>query len=230
MPYTLVRIDFSDDPNCQWCRNALRSGKVRILVDENGAEVQAGPTCARNHAQNPDEKVPDLTRATLELDEPEPGVGPVAGGNPGNGRGRSNGQARNEQQERIRRDRAVSYLLLRAEKLVDFKDVFTDKIGKVYQCYLVDEMTDGDFDFLDNLMVKVKNTWPKLSLRNLQATYACHYWMERFLEQEDKPFIQSLQAQLKLKLYLTPTQVGKLNECLEEQNRPLAIDPDAFVR
>ncbi len=230
MTYQLLRIDFSDDPNCNWCTNKLRSGKVRVLQDANGREVQAGPTCARKNASNPNERVPDLTKATLELEGDEPPVGPSSVTPPRGAGAKGTGRLSVERQEQIRRDRAESYLLLRVEKLVGYKDVLLPRLEVLYQRYLNKALTDDDYNYLDNLMAKTKADRLKLSLRNLQATYACHYWIERFLEQDPKPFIQSLQAQLKDRLYLTPAQVGKLNECLSEQKRPLEIDPEAFVR
>lgn len=233
MPYTLLRIDFSEDPNCKWCRakGTLKTGIVRILIDEHGTEVQAGPTCAKKHAINPDERVPDLTKATLELEQNEPDEVPNDGGNAGGGRSvGGTGQARTEQQEKLRRDRAVCYLLLRAEKLVGFKNVSTDSLSEAYVRYLADQLSPADIDMLEKMMTSTRTKWPEMSLKNLQAVYACHYWIERFLEQESKPFILDLHSFLKTHLRLSALQVERLNECLREQGRPLSIDPDAFVK
>lgn len=71
MAYIRLRVDFSVNDECHFCDNRLRSGKVSILVDDEGREVQAGPVCAKKHSINPKEKIPDLTAAAFDGDEPE---------------------------------------------------------------------------------------------------------------------------------------------------------------
>jgi hypothetical protein len=228
MTYIKLRVDFSTNDECHFCDNRLRSGKVHILVDEEGREVQAGPICAKNHSTNPKEKIPDLTAAALEGDEPEltrrgPGGQTAAVGGSG---GNTNGTANDEE---LQRRVAESYLLLRVEKLQNFRGMKFGPLVKLDEKLRKSGLDVGDYSYLQNLMAKVKIERPEFSIKNLQAIYACNYWINYFLAKESSDFISDLKSSLHRDLALSPGQVEGLNKWFKNRPGMLSIKPEAFA-
>lgn len=225
MEYIRLRVDFSTDDECHFCDNRLRSGKVRILVDNEGREVQAGPICAKKHSTNPKGKIPDLTAAALEGDEPElTQYGPGGQATAASGGGRST--AYNEE---VQRRIAECYLLLRVEKLEDFRGMRYEPLVKLAEKLRSSGLEGADYRYLNNLMAKVQTARPEFSSKNLQAIYACNYWINYFLSQESSEFISSLKSSLHRDLALTLGQVEGLNKWFKNRTGMLSIKPDAFA-
>lgn len=228
MEYIRLRVDFSTNDECHFCDNRLRSGKVRILVDDEGREVQAGPICAKKHSTNPKEKIPDLTAAAFDGDEAEltrGGPGGQATAASGSG-GTHDSTANNEEmQRRI----AECYLLLRVEKLEGFRGMKYEPLVKLAEKLRGSGLEGGDYSYLNNLMAKVQTDRPEFSIKNLQAIYACNYWINYFLAQESSDFISNLKSSLHRDLALTPGQVDGLNKWFKNRPGMLSIKPDAFA-
>lgn len=228
MAYIMLRVDFSADDECHFCDNRLRSGKVRILVDDEGREVQAGPVCAKNNSINPKEKIPDLTAAAFEGDEPEltPG-GPNGQRAPASENGRARGGVSN--QEDMQRRLAECYLLLRVEKLDGFDGMKLESLVKLAEKLRGAGLADDDYRYLNNLMAKVQRVRPEFSIKNLQAIYACNYWINYFLAKESSDFISDLKRALHRDLALTSGQVEALNKWFKNRPGMLSIKPGAFA-
>lgn len=226
MPFRLVRIDFSDEPRCRFCPNKLTSGKVRILRDDQGDEVQAGPTCAQKHAINHREKVPDLTKAAIEPEEEK-------GANGRGGSGAGSERSTDEQAEQQRREKAEAYLLLRTEKLKTLRGVFLKQMEEIRHRYAEGNTKPNDYLYISNLMAKADRDMPKLSLQNLQAVYAARFWMQHLLRltpsEARSTFLKSILEHLEANLSLSSAQVARLNECLSESAGRVRIAPTAFV-
>lgn len=221
--YRLLRIDFTDDQACAFCPNRLTTGIGRVLVDDAGNEVFAGPVCAKKHARNAGEKVPDLTLASFEPDSgkaaPSPGTKRRAPAGP---------RAPRVSDEEAQRQRAISYLLLRAEKLAAYKGMCFGRLQEVYVRYRARGLSANDQTYLQNLMAKVERERPEYGYANLQALYACHFWIERFLAEEDSDFIRGLRHYLRSNLHLKPAQIAGLNKWFERREGMISINPDAF--
>lgn len=226
MTFSIARIDFSDDKKCNFCTQPLTSGKVRILRDEHGREVQAGPVCAKKHATPPTGPIPDLTTAALEPDsEVELGTG-ATGTRTATKTTGSAGMDADLKKQRI----AVGYLLLRAEKLKHFRGMSIERITKLHEQFQTVGLTEDCYKYLSNLMAKVQKDHPAYSLRNLQAIYACSFWIDRLLQRENKAeYITSLKQYLEKRLALTPGQIEGLNKFLSREPGMLTIKPDAFA-
>ncbi|MFS2160660.1 hypothetical protein ACCD10_25430 [Pseudomonas sp. Pseusp122] len=222
MQYTLVRIDFFSGEKCGVCPKPLTSGKARVLVDEAGNEVFVGPVCAQNKAVNGKAKVPDLTAAAWDPDAV------LSGGGAKTTAGSSSavGASQPDNSDRVR---AESYLLLRTEKLPSYEGMSYGKLADLHRQYLSEGLTDNDVKYLLNLMAKVQTARPEYSYRNLQAIYACDFWIKRFLAQDASDFIASLQTYLKTHLALTPGQIGGLNKWFNNQPGMISIKPEAFA-
>lgn len=222
MQYTLVRIDFYSGEKCDVCPRPLTSGKARVLVDEAGNELFVGPVCAQKKATNGKGKVPDLTMAALDPEAVS------AGGNSAGKPGSSNGPA-TSQIDNSDRLKAESYLLLRTEKLVNYSGMSYGKLADLHRRYLINGLSDDDVKYLLNLMAKVKNDRPEYSYKNLQAIYACDFWIQRFLAKDASDFILSLKAYLHAHLALTPGQIDGLNKWFKNKPGMISIKPDAFA-
>ncbi|WP_313025458.1 hypothetical protein [Pseudomonas lopnurensis] len=230
MAYSRLRVDFSTNDECHFCDNKLRSGKVRILVDDEGREVQAGPVCAQKHSVNPKEKIPDLTAAAFEGDEPEltqAGQGDQPAGTGWRGGARSSAGTA-DQEERQRR-LAECYLLLRVEKLGNFRGMKLERLVQLAEKLRDSGLELDDYRYLGNLMAKVGTARPEYTFKNLQAIYACSYWIDYFLAKESADFISDLQRSLRKELALTPGQVIGLNKWFKNRSGMLSIKPDAFA-
>ncbi|MGY2169795.1 hypothetical protein [Pseudomonas gingeri] len=224
MAYTLVRIDFYSGEKCGVCPRPLTSGKARVLVDELGNEVFVGPVCAVREAANGKEKVPDLTMAALD---PEAEGG--AGGAPRVGAPGAGGNTSSQDTSERDRVRAESYLLLRTEKLATYPGMSYGKLKELQTRYRGAELTEDDIRYLINLMAKVQRERPEYSYRNLQAIYACDFWIERFLINDKSDFISDLKSYLNSKLALTTRQIEGLNKWFKHREGMISIKPDAFA-
>lgn len=228
MAYIRLRVDFSTNDECHFCDNRLRSGKVCVLVDDDGREVQAGPVCAKKHSVNPKEKIPDLTAAAFEGDEPElnqRGAGGQATVASGGGGTRGNTTNKEEMQRRL----AECYLLLRVEKLGDFRGMRHEPLMRLVEKLRGSGLEVGDYRYLNNLMAKVQTARPEFSIKNLHAIYACNYWINYFLAQESSDFISNLKRSLHRNLALTSGQVEAINKWFKNRPGMLSIKPDAFA-
>lgn len=228
MAYSRLRVDFSTNDECHFCHNKLRSGKVHILGSDDESEVQAGPVCAKNNSINPKEKIPDLTAAAFEGDEPELGLDGLPEKEAvknANSRVRVGAVNKKDAQHRV----AECYLLLRVEKLEGFRGMKYDPLVKLRDKLRGAGLADNDYDHLDNLIAKVNVTYPEFSIKNLYAIYACNYWINYFLAKENSDFISDLQRSLHRDLALTPAQVEGLNKWFKNRSGMLSIKPDAFA-
>lgn len=228
MPYIRLRVDFSVNDECHFCDNRLRSGKVSILVDDEGCEVQAGPVCAKKHSVNPKEKIPDLTDAAFDGDEPELTRGEQGGqASAASASRRAHGGAINK--EEAQRRLAECYLLLRVEKLGDFRGMKLETLVTLAEKLRGAGLAGSDYSYLNNLMAKVKTARPEFSIKNLQAIYACNYWINYFLAKESSDFISNLKSSLHRDLALTQGQVEGLNKWFKNRPGMLSVKPDAFA-
>ncbi len=82
--------------------------------------------------------------------------------------------------EETQRRLAECYLLLRVEKLGDFRGMKLDTLVKLAEKLRMAGLADDDYSYLKNLMAKVKTVRPEFSIKNLQAIYACNYWINYF--------------------------------------------------
>lgn len=221
--YRLLRIDFTDDQACAFCPNRLTTGIGRVLVDDAGNEVFAGPVCAKKNARNAGEKVPNLTLASLEPEAAKPT--PTS---PSGDKALAKPRAPRVSDEEVQRQHAISYLLLRAEKLSAYKGMCFGRLQEVYERYRARGLSENDQTYLQNLMAKVERERPEYSYANLQALYACHFWIERFLGQENSDFIRGLRHYLRSNLYLKPAQIEGLNKWFERREGMISIKSDAF--
>ncbi|GKX44529.1 hypothetical protein SOASR015_35630 [Pectobacterium carotovorum subsp. carotovorum] len=231
MLWRVVRIDFTERCACVFGSKThdITSGKGFVVVDHKGNERFAGPDCVRNpnYVSNPGEKVPDLTKGCLE-----PG-GEVGGDTskapPKIATGEVGGTSKKDDHSN---QNAIAYLLLRVEKLKNFPKIKYKKLDELYERYQRDSLTEGDFIFLNKLIES--KSFPEYSLRNLQAIYACEFWINQFIkvnQDKDLSYVDSLKSYLHAKLALTPSQISGLNKWFDNSSgrKMVKLKPNPFV-
>jgi hypothetical protein len=217
--WIIDRIDFIDNKTCEFCNRPLKTNIAYILI-RDGIEVPAGPHCSHKNAKNPGERIPDFTKASLDIPDDDEN-GPGSGGGSGGGKGKHPRPAGYYE---------IEYLRLRAEKLIDFRDAIFPKLSDVYAKYKATGLDDGDIGYLDGLIKKVSAEKPLLSPKNLQICYAYSFWLQRYLDRKGKnDFISSILSQLKAKMRLSEAQLAAANKCFETIGRIPRLDTKAFL-
>lgn len=205
------RIDFTDAAACRFCGRRLRMGVAHIVLLDDGTEVAAGPACARRHAATDD--FPDFTKAMRYVDEDvEEGVT------------RDAMDARPERATRRRcvdsgRGRAIAYLRLRQEKLVDFPAVPFRKLEPIYSRYRAAKLSGEDVAYIQHVMRVVERRHPLLTMRSLQTAYAYYRLLRRAAERIDpelrRTYLRDLAEYLRIHLRLSAGQIAAANRWLE---------------
>lgn len=205
MIYSVIRIDFTERCQCVFCSRKITSGKGYVVVNEKGEEAFCGPVCAKdkNNVINPGARIPDLTKGAIDAEERE---------NSRKGRNMGIGD-RPKLDEEIEKQNAIAYLLLRMEKLKDFPGVHYKKLDPIFMKYKANNLLEEDYNFLKILMKGEKR--PEFSYKNLQAIYACNFWIDKFIKNNsntDISFVKSLRKYLHEHLRLTEKQIEGLNK------------------
>lgn len=202
-----IKKDFVPEDTRSYCNNGfLRSGKAYFMKDNNGIIHYGGEICAKNKTNTDLTKIPDLTRALIKS----------IAGNQGNGGG--NGD--NGTSTITDKSRAITYLVLREEKLVNWLFIqnyrFT-QLTDLYNNYIQNnDLTQQEVSSVLFYINNSKKIDSKLSLENLETCYAYDYILERALTHvNNRVFIEGLLANLKDKCYLTNAQINGLDKWLE---------------
>lgn len=229
MTWTIIRIDFTEKCMCTFGekKHYITCGKGYVVVNNEGIEAFCGPQCAKNpkYVINPNEKVPDLTKGCLEVDIKE--QTPSTHITPNNNRLLS--QINNQE---LNHNKAIAYLLLRVEKLSHYHQMKYKKLDDIYSKYLSNKLTNADITFL--LKLVDSPDYPEYSYQNLQAIYACDFWINQFLKQntnKDTSFVKKIKNYLHKKLALTTPQIIGLNSWFDntEGKKIVNIKLNAFT-
>lgn len=75
MTWSYLRRDFLPPlAICTFCRRPLHSEKGIVITDEDGTEAFAGPSCAKKHLGQPEERLLDVSRLALLVVADEPAL------------------------------------------------------------------------------------------------------------------------------------------------------------
>lgn len=226
MPYYPVRKDFAFDVRCHAnCGHKLRSNVATILRDENGKEYPFGKTCARKQLDAAGieqlRRSPDFTKAA---------PGQEREGGPRNPGDRTGGEARDDETVKFRR--AVTYLLLRQDRLAHVPGAHYDVLEQYHTAYLA-ERTFSEAAIRHITNIERKAASGKYGFDNLQAVYAFDQCIGRAIHEvpEDRRgFLTDIQQYLRDNLYLTQGQVNGLDQWLRRIDGYLPLDSSKFWR
>ncbi|MFN8436009.1 MAG: hypothetical protein U0V72_00105 [Cytophagales bacterium] len=220
MSYKRIAIDFNQGEKCEFCPRTL-SSFTGVLMQEigTGRKLWAGTTCAKKHSMNPDEKIPNLVKASYEAE-------PKDDEDESSSKSR---KAANNPVDSPTEEEAISYLVLRQEKLKHIPGINYSGLEELYKRYETGSLTDENILYLKRLIVKNNKDNKELSLHWLRNLYACEASLQRCLRKKpDSEFFKSLQSQLHSKKSLSEKQIIKMNEELERIGFKHKVSPNAF--
>lgn len=204
-PWQPLRKDFVADgtPCHRGCR--LRSGTAIIMRDTATEKEHAfGPDCASNALGHPVGPIPDLTRGQI--------AGTQGGGNGVGGVGGKNSGINREQ-------RALEYLILRADRLAHIPNLRFHVLDQAYAEYKATGVVQTPI--VESIMNKCRAN--DLSAENVQNVYAYDAalkLLETALANTEKAnFLASLRADLHRRLRLTKGQCEAVNRFLIRERR-----------
>ncbi|WP_297811973.1 hypothetical protein [uncultured Helicobacter sp.] len=206
----VIKRDFVNPDTPSYCDNRkLTSGKAYFLLDSAGRIFKAGEQCAKQHSQTDLSSVPDLTTSLLV--------------NSTKDKHDYSSRLNSKQQKLDKKSQALTYLLLREEKLKElgFENISYNTLQSYYQEYknnydLSEEAVNHIYNILNS-----PNIPKKFSLLNLSTCYAYYYKMEKALQclnQEQSVYIDSLLKYLKKDYSLTKPQIDGLAKWFEHIN------------
>jgi len=201
MPYIPLRKDFVFDVKCHVCPRALTSNVAIILCDNQGREYPYGPTCVRKELDKDGlaklKSIPDFTKAAPGEEHEGRKTG---GGGPG-GAGYPDNQV-------ARMRRAVTYLLLRQERLAHISGATYEPLAAYADDYGQRRMLSGGaISHVLNIARKCADG--KYGFDNLQTVYAYDRCIDRILQATPpakQEWLNDVQASLRRNLYLSEKQ------------------------
>ncbi len=211
----VLKKDFVNENEKSYCKGRrLSSGKAYYLQKNNGDIVYGGKQCAEEYSNTNLSQIPDLTKSLIARHDGTT----TAGGNTGI----------NGTQNDMSKSKAISYILLREEKLSKFKYVNKSLsytiLNEYYQNYKKNnDLLYGEIKHILNIEKKsAKNTKNKMSLQNLSTCYAYQYILERtldYLEQKNNQdgikYIKGMIHGLQDYCSLTNNQINGLSKWLQ---------------
>lgn len=211
-----LKKDFVNENEKSYCKGRrLSSGTAYYLQKDNGEIVYGGKQCAEEHSNTDLSQIPDLTKSLIARHD---GATTTGGNNTG-----VNGTKNDTS-----KSKAISYILLREEKLSEFK--YANKslsysiLNQYYQTYKDNnDLSDDAVKHILNIEKKSsENTKKKMSLQNLSTCYAYQYILERtldYLEQKDNhdgiKYINGMIKGLHDYCSLTTNQINGLSKWLQ---------------
>lgn len=224
MPYTPIRRDFVFNMKCHVCPQPLSSNTAFILRDDEGLEHPFGETCAGKLLGEDGPRrlrqVPDFTKAAPGRERDGPGGG---GGNGGGGRGDGH------QAER-RLCRAITYLLLRQEKLAHIPAAGYAEFEAYYDSFRrTGELTEDSIRHILN--VEHNRAGQQFGFDNLQAIYAYDCCITRALqivEPGRRQWLTDVQRTLRRFLNLSEPQARGVENWLSRIPGHQPLSPRGF--
>ena len=224
--FSPVRRDYVFDEKCHACPRKLTSNVAIILRDVHGREFPFGPKCAKD-ALGPEGQrllrhVPDFTKAALGQER----EGTVDGG--AGGAGNSGVRDADETARQFRR--AVTYLLLRQQKLAHVPAAGYGPFS-TYADTLEQTGTLPEDAVAHILNVERKNIGTKFGFDNLQAVYGYDRCIERTLasvKPEKQDWLKDIHASLRNCLYLTEAQARGVGNWFERIPGHQPLSPQGF--
>jgi len=205
VPYQVIRRDLTETTRkCDFCPQYLTSLKAYVLKDlETGKLSYAGPTCAINKAgEGSTSGIPDLTKFTLATNSRE-----------GGGSGGQGGAGENDPEKR-----AVEYLMLRENKLVNELKCSYSVLKEYYEKLNSQRLSGADVQHINNIAAKAPEN---LTPATLQRIYNYLFWIDvgiNKLPPEKTDFLIGVRKTIVSKGKISEEQRLSMNRWLENIN------------
>lgn len=202
MTYKVIRRDLTEiTRKCDFCPRYLISLKAYVLENVESNELfYAGPKCAKNNAgDNSLLNVPDLTKFTMATGNREDGSI--------DGRGSTN--INNSERK------AIEYLMLRENKLVNEFNCSYSVLRKYYKKSKIQKLSESDIIHINNIAYKAPE---HLTLSMLQKIYNYLFWIDvgiTKLNSGKTDFLTNVRRTIVSKRKITEGQRLAINRWLE---------------
>ena len=240
MEWSYVRIDkLPQRASCFFCRRLLKSGKGLVIANAQGEEHYSGPSCAKAHVGDPEERILDVTRIALSVVVKAPSAEkakPATDAGPVNPDPNSGSQVdRRPPPPPI--DEVHAYIRLRVEMLKRFRSHSNEHLNSAHRDLLAgNEIQEPAHTRISGLMRNAVRDNSIFSAKNVTACVAFEFWLSEALEYvkaERREFLQSMLSALRSKWKLTQGQVQAINSWGQVVRKvvddfPL-LDDQAFV-
>ena len=226
MVWRVVRIDFADRQKCNFCPKPITRGFGHVVVNEEGVEQYAGPTCVRRKENviNAGARVPNLTTGFFVVERVESeDVRIVDNEKKSQPSLPLNISMQNAYNEEV----VISYLLLRMDKLRDVNRIRYNALDDIYFRYKNNKLSERDFQFIYRLMYSTE--YPEFSMSNLQIVYYCKFIIDLLIKENksDSDYLNTVRRYLYNKLRLSTGYINVLNKKLV--NKPFKLKEDFFI-
>ncbi len=218
----VIKKDFVNENTISFCGKGrkLSSGTAYFLLKPNGEIVYGGKQCAQENSNTDLSQIPDFTKSLISRREGSSSVS-----------SKTNIELASTRNN-LNKSKALTYILLREEKLSEFryynKPLSFDVLKKYYNTYK--ETHDLTQDAVNHILnIEKKLSGKNLSLKNLSTCYAYEYILGRTLVCLEKnnndagiKYIKSLKEHLYKKCNLTVPQIEGLAKWLKYLPKDLA--------
>lgn len=229
MPWSVIRKDFthSDSVKCAFkCNQPITSGVAFVVQDEDGNSGFCGSTCVKKAQNYTDIKsIPNFTSATF--------IQNVNGGGNGNGNGGNIGGYTVDN-----RQIAITYLLLRFERLSHYgklRITNTGRLAQIYARYQTDpQISETDVDYLLSC-ANNETSYQRFNLRNLMAFYNLENLCKKIgrskhqnLLTQDKTDASRIARELYTNTQVQPADIQLINQILDKIDFKYRMSINAF--
>ncbi|WP_147633939.1 FYVE zinc finger domain-containing protein [Treponema pectinovorum] len=188
-------IDFISDT--QFCSDCNRRLKSKTGIFSNGSWL--GEICAAKRGIYKRE-LPDLTKAIIIENE--------------NTKTSStkNNYSHHVYKQENNRQKCLSYLILRMEKLSDVKYMKHQILFELYEKYKSNNLSDGDYLHIENIINSVKNSNPIVSEENVYFCHAVKYALLNLIRKSpNNDFYKSILSYLQRNGTISKKQFEHIN-------------------
>lgn len=170
-----IKKDFVNEETESYCGKGrkLSSGKAYYLKDSRGLIHYGGKQCAEMLVTNDLSQIPDLTKSLIARREGQVNEGQT--------------NSSQKKQHDLEKSKAIAYLLLREEKLFEYKFKNRSLSYEVLKDYYTEykdslDLPSEAISHILNIERRSSEFSKRYSLKNLSTCYAYQYILERTLD------------------------------------------------
>lgn len=241
MTWSYLRRDFLPPlAICTFCRRPLHSEKGIVITDEVGSEAFAGPSCAKKHLGQPEERLLDVSRLALLVVADEPAQhneSAPTSASPAPEIGAGSSPTSSPQRPPLPPiDEVVQYVRLRCEAMNGFKFAVSKVLKLAHDEYKQSgEIEDDLRKQIGGAMRNAAANKSVLSPINVKRCIGLNHWLVEAVQHTNKDrreFLEQMQSHLHRFWMLTPKQMAAINRWGEHIRKRIddfpLLDEEAF--
>lgn len=235
-----LRIDrLPAGSRCTFCKRELRSGKGIVVSDDAGVEFFSGPSCAKAHIGESEERILDVSRIALcvvvkaEKTSPEKRPTPIVQSPAPN---MGTGAERRPPPPPL--DRVETYVRLRNEMMSGFKFHASTALKEAHQELQTNSvLSEESKTRVSGLMRNAHRDSTVFSDENVRRCIAMEFWLKIALENtrsNRREYLTSMLSVLHSRWRLSQGQISGVNKWGENVRKTVddfpLLDADVFAR